>query len=57
MVKHELDIKEAFELKWLFAPKEVIDDDGRRERFKEVIRCLYMNGYCIARNRASKEEE
>lgn len=43
MAKHELDIKEAFELKWLFAPKEVIDDGGRRERFKEVIRCLYMN--------------
>lgn len=38
-----LSIEEALELKWLFAPKEVIDDDGRRERFKEVIRCLYMN--------------
>lgn len=47
MAKREVDIKEAFELKWLFAPKEVIDDGGRREKFKEVIRCLYMNKFKI----------
>ena len=47
MVNKALDIKEAFELKWLFAPKEVIDDGGRRERFMEVMRCLYMNGYYV----------
>lgn len=32
-----LDIKEAFELKWKFVPRAVVDDGGRRRRFIEVI--------------------
>ena len=46
-----LTIKEALELKYLFCPKAVIDDGGRRTRFMEVIRALYMNGYKIIKEK------
>lgn len=55
MVKYKesniLDIEEAFELKWLFVPRAIIDDGGKRARYKEVIRFLYMNGYKIVREK------
>ena len=51
MAKHKLTIKEAFELKYLFCPKCVIDDGGRRTKFLEVIRALYMNGYKIIKEK------
>lgn len=53
-MKRPLTIKEALELKYLFCPKAVIDDGGRRERFMEAIRALYMNGYCICPKRRNK---
>ena len=46
-----LDIKEAFELKWILVPKVIIDDGGRRAKFMETIRALYSNGYKIIKEK------
>ncbi len=56
MKSNVLDIKEAFKLKWDFVPRSVIDDGGKRAKFIEVIRFIYMNGYKIIKDENASEE-
>lgn len=52
-----LDIKEAFELKWKFVPRAVIDDGGVWAKYKECIRFLYSNGYKIIKEKQCPNHE